>query len=353
MSLGNRGNSISLDELVVLNEEMAALVRAGIPLDTGMAGLSDDLPGRLGVLANEISQRLSKGESLPQILADDGRSLPTVWRAVVESGLRAGELPLALESMATTGRNIADMRQAVMTSLVYPLFVVFVAIVSLVLLTTRISPVMLVAFHDFTERESPLLSSLVWLGRHSVWWAGFLPMLGAICLATWWFTTSRAHVLSNATLIRWPASLALLRNSRLATFTEILSLLVRQNVPFHEGIELASQASGDRNLRDAGATVAASLRQGKSLSVTDVGMAAFPPLLGWLLAYGGQTETLSRMLQEMSQRYRHQARRAANFTAVFLPIIITVVVGGTVVLLEAIAVFLPLTQFYTDLARHF
>jgi general secretion pathway protein F len=110
VSLRTNGGSISLDDLVALNEEMAALVRAGVPLDAGMADLGYDLPGKLGGLASQIGERLNRGESLPQILADDSRALPTVWRAVVESGLRSGDLPAALESMATTGCLVAQFR---------------------------------------------------------------------------------------------------------------------------------------------------------------------------------------------------------------------------------------------------
>ena len=82
MSLENHATTISLDELVALNEEMASLVRAGVPLDAGLADLGADLPGRLGTLASEMGQRLHQGESLSQILADPQRQLPSVWRAV-------------------------------------------------------------------------------------------------------------------------------------------------------------------------------------------------------------------------------------------------------------------------------
>jgi general secretion pathway protein F len=353
VSLGNNDGSISLDQLVALNEEMAALVRAGVPLDAGMLDLGEDLPGRLGSLASEIGRRLNQGESLPQILSDEHRTLPTVWRAVVESGLLAGDLPAALESMATTGRIIADMRRAVMMSLIYPLIVLLIAHTSFVFLTTYVSPTMLDSFRDLAGQDQPFLSWLAWLGDNSAWWAVPLPLIGVASLGIWWFKSSRAQTISSSTLMRWPASLSLLRNCRLATFAEVLSLLVRQNVPLHKGLELASAASGDAGLREAGASVAASLRRGEPLTANDAGLSAFPPLLGWLIAHGARTESLGNMLREMAERYRNKAKHAANWSAVYLPIIITVVVGGTVTLLQAFAVFVPLTQLFIGIARQF
>ncbi len=353
MSFGNNDGSISLDQLVALNEEMAALVRAGVPLDAGMSDLGHDLPGRLGSLARQIGKRLNQGESLSQILADEHRTLPTVWRAVVESGLRSGDLPAALESMATTGRNIADMRRAVMMALIYPLVVVLIAFASFVFMTTFVSPTLLDSFHDLADQEQPFLSWLVWLGANSAWWAISLPVIGVACLGLWWFKSSRAQTISNSTLMRWPASLSLLRHSRLATFAEVLSLLIRRNVPLHEGLELAGQACGDERLCEAGAKVAASLRRGQPLSTDDAGLSAFPPLLAWLIAHGARTESLSNMLREMAQRYRNKARHASNWCAIYLPIIITAIVGGTVTLLQCFAIFVPLTQLLISIARQF
>ena len=43
---------ITLDQLVALNDEIAALVRAGVPLDRGLRSLGEDLPGRLGRFAS-------------------------------------------------------------------------------------------------------------------------------------------------------------------------------------------------------------------------------------------------------------------------------------------------------------
>lgn len=351
MSLGKNGDSISLDELVTLNNEMAALVRAGVPLDAGLVELGRDLPGNLGALATRIGARLNQGESLPQILADDHGALPTVWRAVVASGLRAGNLPAALESMATTGRNIADMRRAVMMALIYPIIVVLVAYASFVFLTTYLSPTLLGAYRSLADQDQAFLSRMVWLGANVQWWAVWLPSIAVICLGIWWFKSSRAHTISKSAVMRWPAGVAVHRNCRIATFAEILALLVRQNVPLHDGLELASQACGDRALREAGAAVATRLRRGESLASTDACLTAFPPLLGWLIAYGGQTETLGNMLSEMGARYRKQAQRAANWSVIYLPIMMTVVVGGAAALLQAAAVFVPLTQLLIGIAR--
>ena len=59
---------MTLDDLIALNDEIAALVRAGVPLEAGLAELGGDLPGRLGQFATVLAQRTARGESLAQAI---------------------------------------------------------------------------------------------------------------------------------------------------------------------------------------------------------------------------------------------------------------------------------------------
>ena len=77
--------SITIDQLLALNAEMAALVRAGVPLERGLVVAGRDLKGRLGPITTALSRRLNRGESLSEALAGEGESIPPLYRAVVEA----------------------------------------------------------------------------------------------------------------------------------------------------------------------------------------------------------------------------------------------------------------------------
>ena len=97
------GAGISLDELVALTDEMAALSRAGVPFESGLAQAARDLAKRPGLMAATIAQRMQQGESLQQVMADSPQIFPPVYRAVVEAGMRSGRLSVALEGLAMSG----------------------------------------------------------------------------------------------------------------------------------------------------------------------------------------------------------------------------------------------------------
>ena len=102
--------TVSLDDLIALTDEMAALVRAGVPLEAGMASAARELSRKPAKLAGAMSQRMQSGESLLHVLQTSPNVFPPAYVAVVEAGLRAGRLPAALEGLATSSRRAAELR---------------------------------------------------------------------------------------------------------------------------------------------------------------------------------------------------------------------------------------------------
>src|SRR3954469_24336539 len=121
------GGAIGLEDLIALNDEIAALVRAGVPLERGLLDVGGDLRGRLRAIATALGERMSRGASLPQALEAEGERIPRVYRAVVEAGLRTGRLAVALEGLARFARGVAELRRVVGLALIYPLLVMVVA----------------------------------------------------------------------------------------------------------------------------------------------------------------------------------------------------------------------------------
>src|SRR3954454_9198412 len=113
------GGAIALEDLIALNDEIAALVRAGVPLERGLLDVGGELRGRLRAIATGLGERMGRGESLPQALEAEGERIPRVYRAVVQAGLRTGRLAVALEGLARLARRVADLRRVVGLALIY------------------------------------------------------------------------------------------------------------------------------------------------------------------------------------------------------------------------------------------
>lgn len=350
--MANSGNAhtsaITLEQLIALNDEMAALARAGIPLERGLGALGGELPGRPGKLAELLASRMSAGESLSQILAREDDRFPPVWRAVVEAGLRSGHLAAALESLSATSRRVADLRRLVGAGLLYPLIVVTLAYALFLFLIISVVPRVLQTHRNLTGVSDPLLDGLTWLGRTAEFWAIPLALVVAILVVIGWRRSGRALWANRQGHFfgfqREAGIRQTLHNGRMATFAEVLALLLREQVPLQQSVVLAAEASGDRAMARASHEIAQRLQRGEVLARREDLPGNFPPLLGWLLLTGGRQPDLSDALLRSAAVYRERAARAATWTAVYLPILMTVVLGGTATLVCGMAAFLPVAR---------
>lgn len=337
--------AISLDELIALNDEIAALVRAGVPLEQGLGHLGGDMPGRLGKIATMLAQRMQRGESLARILAEPSERIPPVYRAVVEVGLRTGRLSAALESVAGSARRLAEIRRVVAAGFVYPLLVVLVAWGLFVLFAVLIAPVMLDAYVGFDMPGRGLLRQLSTWGDSAAYWGPVVPAAVVLLAGVWWVRSGRATFFqprSSSLLLGWLPWLGrMLRSFRTATFTEVLALLVENRVPLPEGIMLAAEAAGDQKMWQTARQIADRLQRGQTLPGGGGRGGGFPPLLTWLIQSTQHRAALLPALEHASKIYRQRALRQAEFARVFLPILLSIAIGGTVTLFYALLVFVP------------
>jgi len=348
--------SVSLEQLTALNDEMAALVRAGVPLEQGLRALASELPGRPGRLAELLALRMEAGESLAQIVADMDRRFPPVWRAVVTAGLRSGHLSAALESLASTARRTAEVRKIVGAGILYPVIIVVIAFGLFVFLVLNIAPVMLQARHDLTGESDVILTGLDWLGQTVLWWAIPIPLIAIVLLGWWWYRSGRLLWSRRDTAKPWQwlccgaGIRQTLHNGRMATFAEMMALLVKQRIPMHESVALAAEVSGGSAFTEASHRMADLLQRGEVLTRREDIPAGFPPLLGWLMMSNGRQPDLGDALLRTASVYRRRAENAATQTAIYLPMTLTVLVGGTVTFLCGLVVFVPFARLLYSLA---
>ncbi len=202
-----------------------------------------------------------------------------------------------------------------------------------------------------------LIQFAAWLGHGAVYWGPAGPLCTLVLLGAWWYAATRARALhagpSYRLLRRLPWIGPMLRWSSTAGFLEILALLVENQVPLHEGVLLAAEACGDADMVHSAGQLAASLQQGgPAASPADPGgRDAFPPLIRWLMLTAGRDGALLPALRSSAAAYRRRALHQAEFIRVFLPVVLTVGIGGSVVLAYALTVFAPYAAFLRFLER--
>ena len=344
---------ITLDELIALNDEIAALIRAGVPLDQGLQILGADLPGKLGRFATQLSAQLARGESLTTALADSTSHVPRVYRAVVEAGAAAGRLPAALESLAGSLRRLAETRRAVALSFIYPVLLLCFAWWLFAFSVEKIAPSVANAFYVQRLPGSGPVQWMAHLGKSAHVWGPLGPLIIILLALAWWIVSGGARVVEGrraAISFGWVPWMGQLQQlSRTAVFVEVLKLLVENRVPMYQAVELAAEASDDETLIAGAGNWADSIRRGEAGPA--VGITGLPPLLRWLIAGGQRNEALLPALRQLADDYRRRAQDQAEMGRVLLPIFVTVFISGLIVAAYAFALLGPYFYMLQGLAR--
>jgi general secretion pathway protein F len=344
--------AITLDQLLALNEEIAALVRAGVPLEKNLGNLGEEMPGNLGQVARMISERAAQGESLEQIISQQSAHFPPVYRAVIEAGRRAGRLPAALESLAGTVRRLAETRRAVLVSALYPLFVMILIWVFFAVFTAFIAPTLYESFKDLGVSGQAFFHGLASIGKFAIIWGPLGPIAMLLFAAWFWRKANESTWIDGGGIglffEKMPWVGAMIASSRNAAFTEMFSTLLSHQVPMHEAMVLAADSAGSSQLRIAVRRAADSLEQGRTLAAD--GLSAFPPLLRWMIPATAGQNLLLPALNRAASMYRHRAEYLAEAIRVYLPLMMIVCVAGGMTLCYTLCLFAPYAAMLRNLA---
>ena len=348
------GCGIALDDLIALNDEIAALSRAGLPLERGLLGAGGDLPGRLGSLARSLGSRMERGASLLEALEAEGPGIPPTYRAVVVAGLRSGRLAEALEGMSGFARSYVEMRRAIGLALLYPFILLWAGYGLFILFVVDLMPRLVDAFAAMRVSSSASMTLVVRLGNSVAIWGPILPLTLFLAMATWW-RSGRASAFSTGQLARswrWvPGVSSILDGATAAQFADWLALLIEHGVPWSEAVTIAAEASGDPRLKAATERIAESATRGQTPSQSVRGAQGLPPLLAWLMRQGGTHQATVAALRHAAETYRRRAFRRAATLRVALPSALLLLVGGTATFLYAMTLFAPWTALLRGMTR--
>ncbi len=346
--------SITIEQLLALNEEIRALVRAGVPLERGLLMAARELRGRLGRITSVLAGRLARGESLVEALESERQVLPPLYRAVVEAGARSGQLPVALEGLARYVRGYSEARAAIGLALWYPLIVLILGYGLLIGLLTLAVPRFLSSFESLFLTIPAPLRWLGWLGETvGYWWA--VGPIALVILAIAWVRSGRAALFQSSAwgwlrLFPWMSSI--LANYEAANFAELLALLLEHQVTFPKALVLAAESTGNARLTRGASALADAISRGEPAAgaLASIDRHAFLPMLRWVLATGPEQGSLSGALRNLGGHYRKRGKYQAEKLAIFLPTVLMIAIGASATMFYALALFLPVVNLLSQLS---
>lgn len=325
--------------------QLASLINAGCPLIMSLQALHRQLPaGDLHDLVGDLKERLEMGKSLSESLRAHPEAFSNLFVTMVEVGETGGVLGEVLERYALIFESLYRIRRKVITSMIYPAF--------LLILTLGVTWALLwFVFPTFVQQLAARGGTLPWPTQVVIW---FSDLLNAHYLKLLLFIA--VVVLGILTAVRTPGGARawsrfslhapvfgnLVRHVQLSLFTRTLGTLLRCQVPIITSLKAVERTLSNQVFQDALAEIRAGVARGESLSL---GMTRqrhlFPESLILMADVGERSGSTGDMLDRAANIYERDLEATIS-TVVSLIEPALVMFMAVFVIMIAMAMYLPL-----------
>ena len=258
-SLGNitfdfASKKVSAKELENFTRLLSSLLAAGVPLSRALVILHKEASAPAAKAKwKEIHDLVVDGMSLANAMAKSPETFPRVYVAMVEAGEAGGFLDVVLAQIADFQTREKELKSKVMTAMIYPCILLFLALVVLTVLLVFFIPKFQKVFAS-VHGSLPLITQLVIGLSTLVRSYGFFVLVGIVAigfLVRAWFVSEKGKRMWEGIVLKSPLVGPLNAQFAMARFCRMLGTLLGAGVPLVQGLNVARKSIGNQILVDA------------------------------------------------------------------------------------------------------
>src|SRR4029079_5339138 len=270
-SLGRPGSAprVKANDFLLFNQQLAALVRAGIPILQAISMLRKRAASaKLRAVLGDVEEKIRGGAALSEAFAAQGPIFPRIYTASILAGERSGALDEVLRRYVSYMRRNVALRRKIRGALAYPSFLLIASAGMVTFLTVYVVPRMSELFAGFGN-ELPTVTQIVvgisrWMSSNIFWFAP-LVIGGAVVLFLWSRTPNGKLAISKL-ILKIPLAGSLAVQMSVAQATRSLATLLAGRITLVESWEIASESITNLELRRRSSSILPMIREGRSFT---------------------------------------------------------------------------------------
>jgi type IV pilus assembly protein PilC len=339
---------IPIQEFVVFNQELAALLKAGLPLLQALDLMLERManPHFRGVLT-EIRDRVKSGEDLSEAFAAYGELFPRLYPSTLKAGERSGELEQVIRRFLRYQKLVLDARRRVVSALVYPAVLVCLSITMIIVMAVFVVPRFRV-FFDNLDVELPLITRIVLAVSsfaNNNWPIILVAILGTVFSFRAWNRTDGGGLAVDRFRLRLPFLGPVLHRFALAEYCRSLATLLTGGIPLVPAFEIAVTSVGNRWVRSKLEPTIQMVREGKPFYSALDQSGVFLDMSISMVKVGEATGSLDDMLAAVADFLDEQIEtRMQRILSLIEPMML--IFMGIMIAIILISIYLPMFSVF-------
>ncbi|MEW4568748.1 type II secretion system F family protein [Tautonia sp. JC769] len=343
---------VSSKQLTTFTRQLSTLQDAGLPILRSLKILEGQ--AKPGVLKNSLAdviEDIESGSTLSEAMSKHHKCFDRLYCNMVKAGEAGGALEAILQRLADFMEKSQSLKRRIKSAMVYPVVVIFVAILIVGFIMYWIVPKFEAIFIDFGV-DLPQMTVALINGSHVVvnyWYLA--PLIPAI----WWvfvkllYRSKTGAYIGDRIQLLIPVMGTILEKSVVARTTRTLGTLVQSGVPILESLNIVRDTAGNAVFERAFNRIYDSIREGETIAQPLREARIVDDIVVNMIDVGEETGELDTMLMKIADNYDEEVEAAVESLVSLLEPIMIVVLGGIIGFI-VIALFMPLVKLISELS---
>ena len=348
-----QSHSINTREFLVFNQELATLLKAGLPLVQSLDLLKRRVtsPAFRAVL-DDVHERVRSGTALSDAFAAQGDRFPGVYTASLLAGERSGNLDAVLRRYVDYAKVIATLKRKIVSALVYPAILIALALVLVSIIVLKVVP----AFADFYAgfgAQLPLATRVIMkvstLVREQFLLVAIAVAAGGAGMFLWLRQAGQQSRFDRL-ILTLPGLGPIARKFATSQMARTLATLLGGGLPLVNALDIAARSVGNQHMAGQLDIVATRVREGESFAAALDARKTFPDVAVRMAEVGEATGALQDMLNTVADFFDEEiATYMERFVTLVEPVLL--VIMGIVIAGLLLALYMPLFQLSSVLSQ--
>jgi len=337
---------LPLGEFLVFNQELLALVKAGLPV-LRVWDLLIERARHSGFqqVLRMVRQDIRGGASVSEALAKHPAYFSELYIATFKAGEQSGNVSDVLQRFISYLKLMIGLRQKVAKALAYPGFLILVGVGVIGFLLTYVMPTFISVYSESAKTLPVATQALIDLVTAAH--AYLIPVavsLAALLLAgRAYYATPSGQLTADRMLLRAPLLGQIFVKHHTIQLTRTLGTILAGGTPLVDALHITKGAVSNRYIAEGIGEAVDDIREGTTLAAALGRPGVFPKLAIEMLSVGEETGALEAMLHDIAEFYEGdldlRLTQLITWIEPVLLLVMGVLVGGIVIVM-----YLPVFQ---------
>jgi len=335
---------VKISNFIIFNQELVALLKAGLPLLTSLVTLSEkEENSYFKELLSRVADEVKKGAPLSEALEGAPRVFNKLYISSIKAGEKSGELGTNISRYISYAKRVEELKKKFVSASIYPLILLSVAAIVIMFLILYVVPSFSQVFID-SGTELPVPTRIL-IGLTDFITSNILiiAILAFISYPFFLMAKKRPEV------GRWVDIMKLkipwigetLKKYSIAKFCRTLATLLKSGEPLVTAIALSAGTLDNSHMEGSILLASERVKEGGSLadSLEETGLVPSTALK--MIMVGESSGALDEMFENVAELFEEEVdRRLDLVTTAIEPILMLIM--GLVVAFIVVAMYLPI-----------